>query len=396
MADDALQAELKICFDSAACVLGISTSNADLLQCIAADVADCSAREVITFLLPALDRYAGGDPSFRPWTCVDSALLRALLIALRHVRVKQQRIMLSDCLQALLLQISLALQSSRVSESTKGDAGCCGDSQSAGSVFEAGGDPFVRELSSEEHAELSEDVVAFVRGACAAMGGESPATPSEGGVHLAAEQLAAFVLSVLSTAILATAASDSCPPGAPVTSEVTFIEQQQIGAPDPFLQLYGFPSTRTLAVALLGCLSDLGLGSTQRMVQLQERLIVAGDGLELEDSAAVVRLGLVAVVHAAWVVKPPHFAVELPATPKERMAELLPAMKVPYFGPEVLTPIPVALYTYKRTCNSMCAQNLYLLQLTFASKCTLTGMFMMNNQPCDASIWPCRAILSDT
>lgn len=72
MGDEALYTELRSCFDAACREPGISPSDRDVLECAATDVADCSAREVITFLLPVLDSHASGRTA-RQWTGTGSS-----------------------------------------------------------------------------------------------------------------------------------------------------------------------------------------------------------------------------------------------------------------------------------------------------------------------------------
>ena len=67
MANEALYAALQCSFDAACADPGLSPEDRDVLECAVADVADCSAREVITFLLPVLDSHAGGRAG-RRWT----------------------------------------------------------------------------------------------------------------------------------------------------------------------------------------------------------------------------------------------------------------------------------------------------------------------------------------
>ena len=281
-----------------------SAEDADLLTDLASDLADCSARECITFMLPALDRHASDDDEDDTrWSAADAALLRGFAVALPNVRPRQQQRMLGDCLNALLRRLETADPAEAAAAAPTGDA------PSATAAAASANGAALSHHAQTAAADIVRDVRDFV--IAAADGLKEP--PECDGMPLsdaaaAAPQdttaaLARFVCKALAQLVVAAA---TLPDPAQPTRDSIAVADRGFGdssaAEDPLEQAYG-PSA-ALAAALLSTLPWLDCHSTDDLANLVFNQL-SGDESAFSDEEAdwdetMWRLlGHTGIVHAA-------------------------------------------------------------------------------------------------
>ena len=310
-------------FRQASADASASPEDADLLSAIATDLADCSARECVTFMLPALDRHAASEVGADAhWSAADSALLRGLALALPHVRQRQRLRTVGDCLQALLRRVETATSAEAAPEGTATSASTADGLEHA-----------TAPLQSLGAASTARDIQGFLLSAAEAL-----LEPSGGGVTAdavaAAQETSALMGRFICSALgLLVEAAASVPDRADPARDGDAMAGSSFGgssAVDPLEQAYG--QFAALAAALLGTLPRLESNTTDDLVVFYMNPISGDESASTDEEAeetadVLLRYGQAGAVHAAFCC-PDIVLLRVPVHPDKRLTLALGATKV--------------------------------------------------------------------
>ena len=310
------------CFRHASAAEGTSTGDVELLAAIVGDLADCSAQECVTFLLPALDRHAGRPPDEACWSPVDAAVLRGLAVALLHVRPRQRLRTLGICLEALLRRLTSAalaygqhqdLPSSLPANSYAApcEPAACATQPSA--THPAAGD-------------IARDVSDFVLSAAEQLreGSATDAAVPAGAVLGHSVGFVCFALADLAS-VAATLPQHDQHFTAPANSSSSCYGEHSM-AGNPLQEAYG--PCEPIAASLLQTLPKLGCSSTDDLYATVSGLSAdETDDADNDEAQARSSLGQAAAMHAAFCC-PDIVALKLPDDPNSRLSLALGATQV--------------------------------------------------------------------
>ena len=310
--------ELLRCFRQASAAEGTGTADAELLAAIVGDLADCSARECVTFLLPALDRHGGRPAEEACWSPADAAVLRGLTVALPHVRPRQRVRTLAICLEALLRRLAAAA----LADAQHEDPAAVRTEVS--SPAPRGDDVGAAEHSAGQRAgsDIAGDVPGFVLHAAEQLRDDS-VTDAAALANAVSGECVRFVRLALAT-LAQLSATLQQPDRSVATSDSGGRSYSDQGTPGKPLKEAYDPYEPT-AASLLRTLPQLGCSSTEDL-----RATVSGPSADEPDDGehyegqALSSLGQAAAVHAALCC-PNVVVLRLPDDPDSRLSLALNA-----------------------------------------------------------------------
>ena len=325
-------AELLQHFRLASGAAGISEADAELLAAIVGDLADCSAQECVTFLLPALDRHAGRPADEAGWSPVDAAVLRGLPVALPHVRPRQRLRTLGICLEALLRRLAIAAPADAQREDPPASLpaiGAVAPCDPAMCLSQPG-------ATQPAGADIARDVSEFVLHSAEQLR-DHAVTALVDAVSKRCVRFVCFALAALAT-LAATLPQHGQHGAAADSSGSSYINPSM--ASNPVQEAYG-PHEPTAAsllwtLPLLGCSSVEDLHAIVRGPSTEE-----ADDDESADAHARLTLGQAAVVHAAFCC-PAVVILQLPDDPDSGLSLALGATQaravLPSASPSLVSP----------------------------------------------------------
>ncbi len=313
--------ELLQCFRRASATGGTSPADAELLAAIVGDLADCSAQECVTFLLPALDRHAGRPADEARWSPVDAAVLRGLAVALPHVRPRQRLRTLGICLEALLRRLGSAALADAEQEDPRASLPANG----AATPCEPAARATQPSATQPATANIARDVSNFVLSAAEQLregSGTDAALPAGAAVEHSV-RFVCFALAELAS-LAATLPQRDQRVAAPDSSTSSYGDYST--AVNPLQEAYG--PCEPVAASLLQTLPQLGCSSIDDLCAAVSGLTADGpDDDKNDDAQARSNLGQAAALHAAFCC-PDIVALRPPDDPDSRLSLALSATQV--------------------------------------------------------------------